>query len=112
MATIQDARIKTLLQHHPFSLIPIGVHTVDNSINTATTVELPSGANALLVQATEQNARYTIDGTTPTASTGFVLKAGNDPVIILAPTEDVVFNFISETAGSVINYQAVRVGGC
>lgn len=109
---IQDNRIRTLLQNHPFSLIPVGAHTVNSSIGSATPISVPSGANALLVQATVQNIRYTIDGSTPTPSAGFTLKAGNDPMILLAPTEDVVFTFIAETGGAVLDYQPVRVGGC
>ena len=59
----------------------------------------------LLVQCHTENARYTLtENSGPTATTGFVLTAGNDPIMIpMGP--DIVPKFLSETAGSILEYQ-------
>lgn len=63
----------------------------------------PIGANLLLVQALTQNARYTLDGTTPTASVGFQLKAG-DPPRYIEMAEGVKVIFFREAAGAVLEF--------
>lgn len=57
-----------------------GTHISRNDLATAQTLTVPAGATMLLVQADTQNVRLRFDGTTPTASVGFVVKTGNDPV--------------------------------
>jgi hypothetical protein len=50
------------------------------------TLAIPIGAAWLMVQALAQNVRYTLDGTNPSAASGFQLKAGDPPrLIALAP---------------------------
>lgn len=85
------------------SIIPIGSHTVNNSLSSAATLTKPAGARSLLAQALTQNIRFTLDGTTPTASTGFQLKAGDPPVLI--PVVGSTIKFIEETATAVLQYQ-------
>jgi hypothetical protein len=46
------------------------------TIATAKTLTVPSGATFATVQAVGQTVSYTTDGTTPTASTGQTLTAG------------------------------------
>lgn len=73
-------------------------------VNSLFTVNLPLNCNEVLVQATVQNIRYTINGTDPTASSGFVLISGNDPISIPV-TKTTVLKFISETAGAILQMQ-------
>lgn len=84
--------------------IPVGAHTTDTTVSTATTLTRPTGANRLLMQCVTQNIRYTLDGTTvPTASVGFRLAAGDSVEIVLGPTAVVVV--IEETASAVVGWQ-------
>lgn len=80
---------------------PIGAHSDGATISSATVLTKPAalatGVAKLLIQALTQNVRYTLDGTTPTASKGFQLKAGDPPVIIPTGTYTVV-TVIEETA--------------
>ena len=73
-------------------------------VNTMTTLNVPNNTVEVLVQALTQNIRYTLDGSTPTASYGFRLTAGNDPIRIqMAPTT--TLKFISETAGAILEWE-------
>lgn len=80
-----------------------GAHGVDTTISTATTLTPPSGADALLLQAFTQAVRWTVDGTTPTASTGFQLPAGSSVLIEVGDGQTV--KVIEETATASIQYQ-------
>lgn len=83
---------------------PIGAHAEDTTVSSATTLTTPSGATKILLQALTQNVRFTLDGTTPTASLGFQLKAGDPPIIIpLKAGQSVIL--IEETASATIEYQ-------
>lgn len=74
------------------------------TMDTAQTVTIPAGATKLLIQAFTQNARVTLDGTTPTASKGFRITAWNDPIEIPIGTGTSI-KIISETAGAAVEYQ-------
>ena len=84
-------------------IIPRGTHTANNSLSSAVTLAKPAESRSILVQALTQNIRYTLDGTTPTASLGFQLKAGDPPVLI--PVHNSSIKFIEETATAVLQYQ-------
>lgn len=56
----------------------------------------PGKHDRILMQALTQNVRYTLDGTTPTASKGFQLKAGDPPVIVFVAGN--ILTVIEETA--------------
>lgn len=86
-----------------FVFNPIGAHTSDTSLGTAKTLTRPTGANVLRIQAFAQPIRYTLDGTTPTASTGFKIAVG-EIVDIETPTS-VSIKLIEETASASIQYQ-------
>jgi hypothetical protein len=68
------------------------------------TLSLPNSASGILVQALTQNARYTLDGFTPTATKGFQMKAGDSPLFIQI-TRGMVLKFVAETAGSILEYE-------
>ena len=87
----------------PFT--PIGSHTSQNNLSTARTLTPPNPlATKLLVQCITQNVRYTLDGSTPTATTGFRLVAGDSPYIIPVAEGNTV-KFIEETATAVLQSQ-------
>ena len=89
----------------PFN--PLDAH-VQQAIDDAFTPPRPDGDRAryLLVQCHTENARYTLSPiSSPTATVGFVLTAGDPPVMIPVGGPDVNPKFISETAGSILEYQ-------
>lgn len=90
---------------------PVGAHTQDNTFSSAKAIAIPDGANGLLVQCATQNVRYTIDGTTPTATVGFLLNKDTSPVLLYKIDDDCIFTFIETAATAVIIYQAVRITG-
>lgn len=83
---------------------PVGSHSDGATISSATTLSKPAGATKLLIQALGQNVRFTLDGTAPTASKGFQLKAGDPPVVIPISASTVV-KVIEETATADLQYQ-------
>jgi hypothetical protein len=102
------------MPHSPDSFVaelPHGIpihstgHLQDTTIDSATTLTPPAGTTHLVVQVTSasKNARYRLDGGTPTASLGFVLVAQADP-LILPCFMGYTFIFIAETSGAVIDY--------
>lgn len=78
----------------------------------AVTVHIPLHARGILMQALTQNIRYTLDGTAPTASTGFQLKA-SDPPRYMELDHRISLKVIREAAGAMLEYEfcAVDNGG-
>lgn len=83
----------------------VGVHTELTAV-AATPIGMPAGAKRLLIQALSQNVRYTLDGSAPTTTRGFQLKAG-DPPILIPVGANTAINVIQETATAEIEYQWV-----
>lgn len=81
-------------------------HTVNSSLSSAQTLTVPAGAQAIIMQALTQNIRFTLEGTTPTASVGFQLAAGDMLMIDIAPGMTV--KAIEETASAALQYQWVK----
>lgn len=69
------------------------------ALGGAQTLQIPQGARYVMLQATVQNARYTLDGTTPAAAIGFQLKSG-DPPRTLFLSHRTILRVMSEVAGS------------
>ena len=82
---------------------PIGSHSDGDDISSAATLTPADGATKLLIQALDQNVRLTLDGTTPTASKGFQLVAGDAPVMIWIA--DAAVKVIEEAATADLQYQ-------
>ncbi len=85
-------------------LSPVGAHTQNTSLSTDVAVTVPAYANAVLLMATTQNVRFTLDGTTPTATKGFLLKAGNEAQLFPV-TPGQVLKFVEEQASAKLDYQ-------
>ena len=83
---------------------PIGAHS--DGLNIAAVVELaaPDGANKIMFQALDQNVRFTLDGTDPTAALGFQFNAGDPPVIMVIESRATI-KFIEEAATADLQYQ-------
>ena len=86
---------------------PIGAHVDGTTISSAVTLTPPDGAAKLLIQALVQNIRITFDGTAPTVSLGFQLKA-EDPMLLIPLGDDMVVKVIEETATADIQIQWAR----
>lgn len=85
-------------------LRPVGAHSSGATISNATVITIPSGARYIRLQALTQNVRYTLDGTTPTTSVGFQLKAGDPPISLWVET-GVALTVIQESATASLQYQ-------
>ena len=83
----------------------VGAHT-ELAAAAATTISAPAGAKRLLVQALSQNVRYTLDGSTPTTTKGFQMRAGDPPILIPVGANTTV-KVIQETATAEVEYQWV-----
>ena len=84
---------------------PLGAHNDSLVITSAVVLTIAAGATKLLIQTMDQNVRYTLDSTTPTASLGFQLKAGDPPVIIILE-DGITITVIEEAATADLQYQA------
>lgn len=82
---------------------PVGAHTTNSSLSSAVSLTRPTGADVLVIQVFTQAVRYTLDGTTPSASTGFKLAAGEYRVIEVGLATAV--KVIEETTSASIQYQ-------
>lgn len=83
---------------------PVGAHVADPDVSSAYAPVRPNGATKVLVQCFTQNVRFTLDGTTPTASTGFQIVAG-DPPITIPIGDDTSLQFIEEAATASLQLQ-------
>jgi hypothetical protein len=82
---------------------PVGAHGTNASLGAAVTLTPPAGADRLVIQAQAQTVRYTLDGTTPTASVGFQLFAGDTATIQVGA--GLTVRIIEETSGAAVGYQ-------
>jgi len=78
---------------------------------TITIVNIERGVNALLVQATGQNIRYTLtDQAAPSPTSGFVLRIGDQPLAIpVINLTGMRFACIAEAAGAILEMQQGRL---
>ena len=99
MASVTDTYFMT-----PRAFAPVGDHVSDDGIDSAATLTPPATANALLIQALAQDVRFTLDGTTPTASVGFLLRSDDQPLVIdIGP--GMTIQVIEESPTATIEYQ-------
>ena len=67
----------------------------------------PSGARYLMVQSITQATYYTLDGSTPSATNGFLLLTTQAPVLLPAGG-NVVFKFLRAASGAILQYQWIK----
>lgn len=91
----------------PFPFVPLADHghlttTLGAGVLTLNT---PQDAAEILAQATAQNIRYTLDGTPPTAASGFQMVAGDPPIRIPVVGGRTTITFIREANGAILELQ-------
>lgn len=86
-----------------FQPLILGAHTVVTELSTVVTLTKPDSGDALQIQAFANNVRVTMDGTTPTASVGFQLTAGQLYQIDVGINS--VIKIIEEEASASLQYQ-------
>ena len=69
--------------------------------------ELPDGAVGLLLQAEDQNVRWRVGGTAPTASVGHILFAGDQPYLLLGSQAVRQLKVIEVAASAKLNVTVV-----
>jgi len=95
-----------LLDSNKYHFSPLeGEPHRQNAVDSLFTYNVPKQCTRVAVQAVEENIRYTTNGTNPTASSGFLLKAG-DPPFLIEITPTTTLKFISETAGALLEIEA------
>ncbi len=82
----------------------VGAHVSNGSLSSAVTLTPPARAGRLVIQALTQNVRVRLDGTAPTTTVGFQVKAG-DPPVEIGIGRNTVVKVIEETPSATINYQ-------
>ena len=86
----------------------VGSHVTYPTLTAATAIILPAGANGWLLQATGANVRIKFgSGDTPSASSGFQIRAGDPPFLFIAPNGNYFFYAIQESATGVLETQPV-----
>lgn len=102
--TITPGAINTEVDDLQFQPAGANTHVDGLAISSATVISNPNGGTKLLIQALTQNVRFTLDGSNPTATRGFQLKAGDPPVVIPVSATTVV-TVIEEAATADLQYQ-------
>ena len=87
-----------------FSFRPNGAHNDGLDISSAVALTIPDGARKLLIQALDQNIRFSLDGTTPTATKGFQIAA-EDPPLVIPLSSVTTVTVIEETTTADMQYQ-------
>ena len=84
---------------------PVGNHTRNATLNAAVDLSAlrPADSDKIMIQCDTQNVRYTLDGTVPTATVGFLLLTTQPPVVI-AVSDTTRLRVIEAAGGGVINY--------
>lgn len=91
--------------------LPVG--TMDDTALGAGVVTLaslkakPAGATAVMMQTIAQAVYYTMDGSTPSATHGYVLAAGAAPVIIGVKNASLV-KFLRAADGALLQLQWMK----
>lgn len=85
----------------PFAAV--GSQTRNATLNAAVTLTAPAGANTLWISVETQNVRVCFDSTTPTATVGLLLYAGQTYILAVSALQS--FKLIEVAASAVINYQ-------
>ena len=86
-----------------WEFVPVGPHYDGTTISSAVVLSATKMGPKILIQALTQNVRYTLDASTPDATTGFQLKAGDPPTLIYVG--DATLTVIQEAATADIQYQ-------
>lgn len=89
--------------------VPVGAHQSTTLGASVVTLSLDARATGVLIQTLSQSCRYTLDGSNPTTSFGFVMVADADPVMI-PYNADMTIKILRLANGAVLQYQGVLDG--
>lgn len=79
------------------------VHRAD--LDSVRELSIPKRANYIMMQARDQNIRYTLDGSTPTADLGFELISGDPPTVLPIIHGRTKLRFLEEAATASLEFQ-------
>lgn len=85
---------------------PLETIQSDATISAATTITPATDADYIMLEASTQNIRITLNGETPTASSGFLLA--KDTVYAIDCGQDVTIKVIEVTASASVQWQSFR----
>lgn len=80
-------------------------HVTVADLSAVVTLNIPRGVNYIMMQARDQNIRYTLDGSAPTVDHGFELVAGNDPIVLPVVAGRTTLRFFEEANPADLEYQ-------
>jgi hypothetical protein len=86
-----------------FRFAPMGAHVATSGSGLGALTP-PAGATKLMIQCSTQAIRYTLDGSTPSATQGFYLTANAAPVTIPISSGTIV-QIAVVASGAWVNYQ-------
>lgn len=98
---------EAIVSHDIISWEPIGAHVSEALTASVFTLGRHRRSNGITLQSIAQNTYYTLDGSTPTSSHGFVLTAGAEPRFIPL-ADNTVMKFLRAANGAVLQGQFVR----
>jgi len=81
----------------------IGAHTIDTTVSAVTTIVPEALADFILLECSTQNIRITFDGTTPSATVGFLLA--KDIVHAIQIGRDTTLKIIEVAASASVQWQ-------
>lgn len=85
-------------------LFPHTNHTLGTGVLN---LNIHKNAEYIMMQALAQNIRYTLNGTNPSAASGFQLKAGDPPRVHRIGAQTVL-KFFREAAGAILEIEYGR----
>ena len=85
------------------AVAPVGDHTHIDDLSSVVEVNVPVGATRIMMQSRVKSVRFTLDGTDPTSSLGFILLYEQGHVIL--PIKGCRLKFIQQTASAEMDYQ-------
>lgn len=89
------------------SYVPIGSHESTTIGAAVYTLPITATAAWLIIQTFNQNVRLTLDGSQPTTTKGFQLRAG-DPAVRIPIGTATTIRLREEASGAVVQTQFVR----
>jgi hypothetical protein len=97
--------IGMMVFQYPFTPAANQAHQTSTVPATVVEINIPRHVYEIRMQAITQNVKYTLDGTDPTATSGFTLTAGNAPITIPLVPGRTRLKFIQAVAGAILDYQ-------
>lgn len=89
------------------AISPVGAH-VSLACATVQTIPIPDGATGIIMSASAQHIRFTLDGTTdPTTTVGLRLLTTDGPLHLHLRGGNVI-KALAETGGGILQYQIIR----